>query len=394
MQRLPISELGRVVSGATPKTNVAAFWDGNIPWVTPADLSEGDEVFFTKSCRKITEAGYNECSTELLPAGAVLFSSRAPIGHIAVAKFPVCTNQGFKSIVCGDRLDPIFAYFALRFVTPEIIAKGRGATFSEINTEIMESVEIPYVDFRRQKLVASQLLAAHRLTHVRRFALNMSEGLLRAVFLEMFGDPLKNPKKWPREELASLCERFSDGPFGSNLKSEHYVPKGVRVIRLQNIGVGEYLDEDKAFVSPKHFESIRKHECLPGDVLVGTLGDPNLRACIQPSDIKQAVNKADCVQARVNDARANSAWFCGLLNCSSTLHLIPGLAHGQTRSRVSMGELAELPVPVPPLSAQLEFFHYARIRDRVVASEREALRQAEHLFQTLLYEAFGERRGA
>ncbi len=78
---------------------------------------------------------------------------------------------------------------------------------------------------------------------------------MQAVFVEMFGDPVANPKGWRRRTLRSVSQVFSEGPFGSDLKSEHYTPSGIRVIRLQNIGVGDLIDDDKAYISEAHFAS-------------------------------------------------------------------------------------------------------------------------------------------
>ena len=90
-----LAELGEIVAGSTPDTNNKAYWGGNIPWITPADLTNHQGIYFTGTLRRITEAGYKSCSTRMLPTGSILFSSRAPIGHCAVAAFPLCTNQGF-----------------------------------------------------------------------------------------------------------------------------------------------------------------------------------------------------------------------------------------------------------------------------------------------------------
>ena len=87
-----------------------------------------------------------------------------------------------------------------------------------------------------------------------------------------------------------------------------------RVIRLQNIGVGAFLDTDKVFISEQHFATLKKHECLPGDVIAGTMGDPNLRACVQPGWLRIALNKADCVQIRPDMRVCNSDYVCALLN--------------------------------------------------------------------------------
>lgn len=388
MRTVPLGDLGEIVSGSTPKTNEADYWNGEIPWVTPADLSEHEGIYFRGKPKTITKAGFESCSAPILPPGSILFSSRAPIGHCAVTVSPVCTNQGFKNIVPNKRLDPIYGFFALKFVTPIIIARGRGATFNEVTKDIMENVPIPYCDLPEQQRIAGLLEQADRIRRARRYALELSGTFLPSAFLELFGDPKRNPKGWPDSYLSDLCLKFSDGPFGSNLKTSHYTPSGVRVIRLQNIGVGEFLNEDQAFVSEDHFQVLRKHECRPGDVLIGTLGDPNLRACIQPAEVPIALNKADCIQARPDPQKTDRYYLCWLLNTPTTLHLAPGLVHGQTRSRVSMGQLADLPVPVPPVPLQRRFAMLVEGHERLQAGQREGLRLADHLFQSLLHRAF------
>src|SRR3989338_2390316 len=107
LEKVPIGELGEIVSGSTPATHVKEYWDGDIPWITPADLSNHTGVFFRGKLRTITRKGYKSCSTRMLPAESIIFSSRAPIGHCAVTTFPLCTNQGFKSIIPNERLHAV-----------------------------------------------------------------------------------------------------------------------------------------------------------------------------------------------------------------------------------------------------------------------------------------------
>jgi type I restriction enzyme S subunit len=110
---------------------VPKYWDGDIPWVTPADLSNHEGIYFQGKPKRITKAGYESCSTTMLPPRSILFSSRAPIGHCAVTTYPVCTNQGFKSIIPNGNFDPIYGFFALKFITPSIIAKDAGRLSSK-----------------------------------------------------------------------------------------------------------------------------------------------------------------------------------------------------------------------------------------------------------------------
>jgi type I restriction enzyme S subunit len=239
-----------------------------------------------------------------------------------------------------------------------------------------------------QHRIVEILDEADRLRRLRHEADAKAARILPALFLKMFGDPATNPMGWPLSRIRDLAIKYSDGPFGSNLKSDHYVPNGMRVIRLQNIGVGQLIDTDRAFISFEHFNSISKHECRPGDVLIGTLGDPNLRACIQPEDISIALNKADCVQLRVKPEKATREFVCWLLNMPGTLALAQSLVLGQTRSRISMGRLGELPVPVPPLELQQEFSHKVQVVNSTLAKADSASGKIEGLFSMLMQRAF------
>ena len=196
---VPLGELGDIVAGSTPDTSNKAYWGGDISWITPADLTDHEGIYFTGNLRQITEAGYKSCSTRMLPAGSILFSSRAPIGHCALTSFPLCTNQGFKSIIPNERLDAVYGFFALKYFTPQIEALGRGATFTEVNKEIFESFCIPLPPLPEQRRIANLLARADRLRRLRRVGDDLSASLLQSVFLEMFGNPISNPKGWDME---------------------------------------------------------------------------------------------------------------------------------------------------------------------------------------------------
>ena len=247
---------------------------------------------------------------------------------------------------------------------------------------------VPVPPLPAQQRIAEILDKADALRAKRRAALAQLDTLIQSIFLDMLGDPATNPKGWPLKPLGSLAAKFSDGPFGSNLKSEHYTETGIRVIRLQNIGVGKFVDDDAAYIAAHHFATLRKHECLPGDVLVGTLGDPNIRACIQPDWLAVAINKADCVQIRPDGSVATAAFICALLNQPSTERMAQNLMHGQTRVRISMGRLRSLKVPVPPVAMQREFA--SRIAAAAILREVHGANQAklDNLFTSIQHRAF------
>ena len=367
-------------------------------WINYLDISSIDrESKRIVAAERIVASGAPSRARQLVRSNDVLISTVRPnLNAVAlvpphfdgdIASTGFCVLRPSEDQVCPGYL----FYFTQtsRFVS-HLTKISTGASYPAVTDSDVLETNIPLPSLAEQQRITAQLDVADRLRHARRYALELSDKFLAAAFLKLFGDPKVNPERWPTQCLSDACLKFSDGPFGSNLKSEHYRPAGVRVVRLNNIGVGEFLDDDQAFISLDHFATLRKHECLPGDVLIGTLGDPNLRACILPPKIKVALNKADCVQARTDPRKATPEYLSGLLNIPSTLNLVPGMAHGQTRTRVSMGELAELPIPVPPLSKQQQFAVLVAHHERLRATEREGLRQAEHLFQGLLQRAFSK----
>ncbi len=195
---------------------------------------------------------------------------------------------------------------------------------------------------------------------------------------------------WKLVKLPDIALQFSDGPFGSNLKSAHYTAEGVRVIRLQNVGVGEMLHEDVAFISREHYESLPRNHCKPGDVIIGTLGEPNLRACVIPDDLPESLNKADCVLLRPDRSLADPAYICALLNSERIVKMASALIRGQTRSRISMGRLKSLAVPLPPLAEQKRIAVILDAADALRAKRRESLAQLDTLLQSTFLDMFGD----
>ena len=261
-------------------------------------------------------------------------------------------------------------------------------TVKHLSAKQIKDISIPLPPVEEQRRIAAILDQAETLRTQRRTALALLDSLTQSLFLDMFGDPATNPKGWEGMSLGNTALKFSDGPFGSNLKSSHYTDTGVRVIRLQNIGVGKFIDKDRAFVSEEHFETLRKHECLPGDVLVGTLGDPNLRACIQPKSLERSLNKADCVQLRPNPKIATAEFLCALLNQPTVETMAHDLMQGQTRVRISMGRLRGLVVPIPPVELQQTFATRIASIEALKAIHRRALAALDALFASLQQRAF------
>ena len=138
-----IADLGTVVGGATPSTKDSANYEnGTIAWITPKDLSTFTGRYIKRGERNITQIGLKSCSTQLMPPNSVLFSSRAPIGYIAIAANEVCTNQGFKSVIPNENTDPLFLFYLLKYNKDKIEGMGSGTTFKEVSGNTMKNIVV------------------------------------------------------------------------------------------------------------------------------------------------------------------------------------------------------------------------------------------------------------
>lgn len=360
-----------------------------LPHIAPDSIEKGSgRLLGYRTAREdgVTSGKYR------FEAGDVLYSKIRPnLNKVALVDLAgVCSADMYALDVDRNLATPEYVAYVLRsqdFLDYATSLSNR-ANIPKLNREQLLRFDLHLPPVSEQRRIAAILDHADALRTKRRQVLTHLDALTPSIFREMFGDPARNPLGFPLATIRSLAEKFSDGPFGSNLKSSHYVDAGVPVVRLQNIGVGRYLDHDRAFVSEEHYATLSKHDCRPGDILIGTLGDPNLRACIQPDFLSRALNKADCIQFRTDLRVADPVWACWLLNAPGTLSLAASLAHGQTRTRIAMGQLRELKVPVPPLDLQHEFAARVAAVSASRARTVDASATDDRLFASLQARAF------
>jgi type I restriction enzyme S subunit len=164
------------------------------------------------------------------------------------------------------------------------------------------------------------------------------------------------PIDWSWNRLDELCDEsgagIADGPFGSKLKTEHYVERSdFRVVRLGNIGVGVFKDVDRSYLDGEYFNELAGYHLQSGDVLVASLGDPPGRACIVPDSVLPALNKADCFRVRVGE-RISNEYLVVALNSPVLSERAVGLKQGDTRGRINLSHLRGTPIPTPPPETQ------------------------------------------
>ncbi len=175
------------------------------------------------------------------------------------------------------------------------------------------------------------------------------------------------PAHWTALPLGRLITSMCDGPFGSDMKSSHYADVGVRLIRLQNIGTGEFDDYDKAYITEEHLASLPGHDAKPGDLLIAGLGDENHpvgRACIVPESVHEAMVKADCFRLRLDQRKLLHAFAAKFLCSTHARYGVSELMRGATRSRMNLSGVARLNVVVPPKEEQRRVFEYLNTHEK------------------------------
>ena len=260
-----LGDICTVVSGSTPSSSVAEYWDGNHIWITPAELSD-DSFIIYDSVRHITDRAIQETSLKPFPEGTVILSSRAPIGKTAIAGCKMYCNQGFKNLICSDSIYNKYLYFFLSAKTDYLNSLGRGATFKEISKYIVENIQIYLPTIEEQKKRAGILEKLMFLIQTRKKQLSKLNQLVKSRFVEIFGDEnsFHNWVTCKVDNIAEVCVGIVIKP------SQYYtldIESGVKVFRSLNIGEMYIKNKDWVYFTKEGHQKNQKSIIKENDVL-------------------------------------------------------------------------------------------------------------------------------
>lgn len=231
-----LCELGTIVGGATPATSREEYYNGDIPWLTPKDLAGYTGRYISRGERNITKAGLESCSAKMLPKDTVLFSSRAPIGYVAIAQNEICTNQGFKSVIPNENVNPLFLYYLLKYNKEKIEAVGSGTTFKEVSGATMKNVEVRVPELRVQAKIANILDSIDLKIENNNAINNNLEQQANTLFQKLFVE--KTDLEW-REATISDLGTVVGGSTPSKSKPEYYTKHGIAWITPKDLSVNK-----------------------------------------------------------------------------------------------------------------------------------------------------------
>jgi len=353
-----------LVNGSTPDSSDYDCWDGDIRWITPADMSDTGTI--SQGERFITKYGYNSCGTTLLPAGSIVVSSRAPIGKINITTAELCTNQGCKSLI--RTADNRYFYYLFLAGQNELSLLGRGTTFLELSTYDLNEFGIVIPAEDEQKAIADFLdkecaqidsIAADlekQITLLQQYKKSLitetvTKGLDKSVpmkdsSIEGIG---KVPSHWKVNRL-KYAAAVKTGPFGTQLSASEYSDEGIPVINVKNIGYGTIIEDNLDYVPDEVCQRLAQHQLQLGDIVFGRKGAVDKHAIITESQIGW-VQGSDCIRVRI-DGDIDSRYLNYLFDTVYFAEYVLLYAVGTTMASINSDILTNSRILVPPITEQ------------------------------------------
>ena len=365
-----ISDIGTVVGGATPSTKKPEnYEDGKIAWITPKDLSTFSGRYIERGERNITEIGLKSCSTQLLPPNTILFSSRAPIGYVAIAANEVCTNQGFKSVIPNENTDPLFLFYLLKYNKDKIEGMGSGTTFKEVSGNTMKNivVNVPTDKKVQEKIAAILGSIDDKIEENEQINNNLEQQavlLFKKWFIEFdnssknmletrFGLVPESFKLLKNGELPLVVTDYvANGSFAS-LKANvtlYQEPNYAYFMRNTDLKSGTF----EVFVDEHSYNFLSKSTLYGGEIIISNVGDVgSVFLCPKLDKPMTLGNNIIMLRPEQENLRYYLyIWFKWLYGQS----LIQGIKGGSAQPKFNKTDFKNLPIFLPP-DDLLEQFH-------------------------------------
>ena len=376
---MPLKNVGRIVGGGTPKTSVTEYWkDGTIVWFTPADLGKVTGVYASDSERKITELGLAKSSAVLMPPNSIIFSSRAPIGYIAVATKHCCTNQGCKSFVPDLKvIDSLWGYFAIRARTPDIIARASGTTFKEISGKEVGETLIPIPPLLEQQRIVKRLIEIQTLIDSygkeqealeeleQKLPSELKASLLQEAIrgklvpqlesepvVRQLGEvpkdvPFAIPAKWKWVTLGTISKKIHYGYTASAKETGN-----ARLLRISDIQNRVVNWSSVPFCSPSDKE-ISKFKLNVGDIVIARTGGTIGKSYLISDEIeKTTVFASYLIRVIPEVGYVDPAYLQAFLRSPCYWRQLVDGSRGTGQPNVNAQALSEIKVPLPSIQEQ------------------------------------------
>ena len=395
-----LHEIGRIVGGATPPTKDSANYDGEISWITPKDLSNFTGRYIQKGERSITQKGFESSSCQILPKGSILFSSRAPIGYIAIAANELCTNQGFKSIIPDNNLvNNLFLYYLLKYNKEEIEGLGSGTTFKEVSAKVMQNFDIKIPSIQTQKKIADILSFLDDKIELNRRINDNLEQQAQALFKSWFVDF----EPFLSKEFSKSDSLFGDIPVGWSIVSikdlpiyiTDYVANGSFASLKENVRLYDKpnyahfirntdlkAESYKIYVDKHSYEFLSKSVLEGGEIIISNVGDVgSVFLCPKLQKPMTLGNNIILLRPKNN---YSMFYLYMLFKGNVGQHLIDGITGGSAQRKFNKTDFKSIKIMMPPVDILIKFDRIIKPIFSKIEKNREEISRLELVRDTLL----------
>ena len=342
-------------------------------WVTPAEL--GGSKYFGKTQRTISDKAASKL--QLLPIGTVLFSSRAPIGKVAITTAPMYCNQGFKNVICGDNLYNEYVYWCLTYNIPLLQSLGVGATFKELSKSAMSNFSIPIPPLSIQRSIVAELDLLHSVIEKKQEQLRALDNLAQSLFYQMFGDPITNPMGWEIKKLGEVVAEDCSLSYGIVQPGDH-VENGIPVVRPIDL-IDTYVYRKGLKCTSAEIASAYKRTVLKGNELLMCVRGTTGVISIASSELV-GCNTTRGITPIALDEKVSKWFVYHLIKMSSYQQLIASLTYGIALKQINMKDVRTLPIILPPLPLQQSF----AAKVSAIEAQKQAITQSIKDVESLL----------
>ncbi|MGX0630197.1 type I restriction enzyme, S subunit [Corynebacterium afermentans] len=362
-----VKDVAKIVSGATPKTGIEENWGGDIPWLTPKDLSDNPAPYTSHGSRFLTEQGFNSCSTHMLPKGTVLLTSRAPVGYVSVAANDICTNQGFKSLVLDDGQIPEFWYYLLSANTETLLNYSGGSTFKELSKRSLEQIEFLIPPIEEQREIVNFMQALDLMIQAGDREIASAD--------QMRGDALKTVltdrnSQWDQIPLREVAT-WKSGATPKAGTPEFYHGGTINWAKIGDIQNAPIYDTETK-ITEAGFEKIKKVAPV-GSTLIAMYGASIGRSAFVMNEM--ATNQAILCGIPDEEIIVPEFLFLSALNLEDEFRR---QGRGAAQPNINKTIIGDQKIPLPPLAEQEKIVEKMQTLDAYLESAKrsqEALKQ-------------------
>ncbi|KQB43883.1 Type i restriction enzyme ecobi specificity protein [Flavobacterium daejeonense] len=388
MLKVKIKDFTNVITGGTPSTSKKEFWEnGNIPWLNSGELNQ---KIITSSRNYITKLGLEKSSSRLMPTDTVLMAlTGSTTGVVGYLTFEACANQSVTGILPSKKHNSKYLYYFLNHIRPKVLNDAYGGAQPHISQGYVKDIEIPLPPLPTQQKIAAILDKADELRQYNKQLIEKYDALTQSLFLEMFGDPVKNEKGWKTDVLKNVTSKIGSGSTPRGGK-EAYQAEGISLIRSLNIYDNEFKYKNLAFINDDQANKLKNVTVESNDVLFNITGASVCRCTVVPDEVLPArVNQHVSILRPISN-KLNPQFLSHLLISENIKIQLLGVgsAGGAVMEAITKEQLEKFNIPIPPIELQNQFAERVQLIETQKRQAQEALTKSEELFQSLLQRAF------